>query len=155
MVASVFVALAILILMIDLQLSPPSRVEMGFHGFTNSGPRLVALFGISNHPNLTVSLHSVSRFNTNMPTPDATPLGTWAWSRWESWGITSAVNVKTTNEPLRVVFEFQERAVGLRRIAERVKEFYGKLTGNEREFFTGSKFLVTNETSILPRRTDK
>jgi hypothetical protein len=148
-VAGIFVALAILILMIDLQPSSPPRVEMGFYGFTNSGARVEALFGISNHPNLSVVLHSVSRLGTNAPDSNAPPMGTWAWGRWEPWGITSAVSIKTTDEPLRVVFEFQERAGGLRRIPERIKELWGKLTGNEREFFTGSKFLVTNETCIL------
>jgi hypothetical protein len=142
----VIVALAIL-----LSRSPasPAHVKMAFYGFTNSGSGAEALFGISNHPNLSVVLHSVSRLRTNTPDSNAPPMGTWAWGRWEPWGITSAVSVKTTNEPLRVVFEFQQRAIGLRRIPESVKEVWGKLTGNEREFFTGSKFLVTNETSIV------
>jgi hypothetical protein len=144
-----FVIAIVLMLMLNLQPAPPPHVEMGFYGFTNLGGRTVALFGISNHPPLSVVLHSVSRLNTNAPTLNDAPMGTWAWGRWEPWGITSAIHTETTNEPLRVVFEFQERADGLRRIPERMKEILGKLAGNEREFYTGSKFLVTNETRIL------
>ena len=124
------------------------HVEMGFYGWTNSGAGTEALFGISNHPNVTVVLHSITRPGANTSNLEDERLGNWAWSRWEPWGITSAVHVKTTNEPLRVIFEFRERAGGLRRVTERIKEMWGRLTGNEREFFTGHKFFVTNETRI-------
>jgi hypothetical protein len=107
-VAGIFVVLVVLILLLNLQPAPPPHVEMGFYGFTNSGARVEALFGISNHPNLSVVLHSVSRLGTNAPKPDDESMGSWDWGRWEPWGIISAVNVKTTNEPLRVVFEFQD-----------------------------------------------
>jgi hypothetical protein len=148
LLVAIFIALAAAILMIDSQPTRP-RVEMGFYGFTNSGAGVEALFGISNHPNLSVGLHSVSRLGTNATNADQRSLGSWTWSRWEPWGITSAVNVRTTNEPLHVVFEFQERAVGLRRMPERIKEFWGKLIGSEQEFFTGRKFLVTNQTVVV------
>jgi hypothetical protein len=144
----IFVFLLVLIFLLNLKPAPPPHVEMGFYGFTNTGPRLLALFGISNHPNIIVDLHSVSRLSTNASESNAAPLGTWAWGRWEPWGITAAINVETTNEPLRAVFEFQQRAAGPRRIRERIQELWGKMTGNEREFYTGSKFLVTNETRV-------
>ena len=152
MVAGIFVVVVVLLLMLTLQPAPPTQVEMGFYGFTNTGPRLLALFGISNHPNVIVDLHSVSRLSTSASESNAEPMGTWAWSRWQPWGITAAINVQTTNEPLRVVFEFQQRAAGPRRIPERIQERWGKLTGNEREFFTGRKFLVTNEIHIVEAR---
>jgi hypothetical protein len=145
---AILIVLAVAILTIDLQPAPPPLVKMGFYGFTNSGARVEALFGISNHPNLSVGLHSVGRLGTNAAKPEDGPLGTWMWSRWEPWGVTSAVSIKTTNEPLRVVFEFRERAAGLRRMPERIKEIWGKLSGSEEEFFTGRKFLVTNQTHI-------
>jgi hypothetical protein len=91
--------------------------------------------------------------NTNSSLP-SDKLGSWTWSRGQSWGMISAVTVKTTNEPLQMVWEFQERASGLRRIPEQLKELWGEMTGHDREFFTGRKFFVTNETRvwIAPRR---
>ena len=59
-----------------------------------------------------------------------------------------AISVDTTNEPLQVVFQFQQRTVGPRRIVEQLRELWGRLTGNEREFFTGSVFFITNETTL-------
>jgi hypothetical protein len=146
--AAIFVVLAMVILLSRGPASPP-HVELGFLGFTNSGPRLIALFGISNHPPLAVDLDSITHLDTNASNAGDVS-GSWDWgSSWEPWGILCAIGVKTTNEPLRVVFEFQQRAVGLRRIPEVVQERWGTLTGKGREFFTGSKFLVTNQTSIV------
>jgi hypothetical protein len=127
---------------------PTSRVEMGFLGFTNSTVNAwpIAMFPISNRPNLAVKFYSFQRVN---PDPNFTQQSArWEWGRATEWGILQAIAVTTTNEPLAMVFQFQERASGLRRIPEQLRELWGKVTGNEREFFTGRKFLVTNETHV-------
>jgi hypothetical protein len=72
--------------------------------------------------------------------------GHFSWTRREQWGLLYAMTVDTTNEPLRVVFKFQQLASGPRRIVEQARELFGRITANEREFFTGSVFYVTNET---------
>ncbi|MFL6463194.1 MAG: hypothetical protein ACJ73N_02135 [Bryobacteraceae bacterium] len=66
----------------------------------------------------------------------------------EPWGLHYVIDVKTTNEPLRVVFRFQERAVGPRRVIEQLRELFGRITGSEREFFNGPVFFITNETRV-------
>jgi len=45
--------------------------------------------------------------------------------------------------------KFQRRAGGPRRVVESVKEFLEKLKGNEKMFFAGSKFFVTNVTRVV------
>ena len=51
-----------------------------------------------------------------------------------------AISVDTTNEPLRVVLEFQQRATGPRRFFEQVRELFGEITQNEREFSPAMSF---------------
>ena len=48
--------------------------------------------------------------------------------------------------------KFQERSAGPRRIIEQMRELFGEITHNEREFFTGNVFFVTNETRINSTR---
>ena len=130
--------------------SAPS-LTTSFLGFTNSGGRHEALFALSNPPNAAVSLHSVRRVST--ASDDATQeAGHFSWARREQWGLPCAISVHTTNEPLKVVFQFQQRAVGPRRIIERIRELLGRITGNERDFFTGRIFVVTNETQTASTR---
>lgn len=119
-------------------------VSTKFLGFTNSSGQPEALFALSNPPAAAFSIHSVRRISTNdVAARDA---GRFSWARRERWGLQSAIAVNTTNEPLRIVFRFQQRAIGPRRIVEQLRELLGRITGKEREFFTGSKFFVTNET---------
>jgi hypothetical protein len=131
----------------------PSAVVAGFLGFTNSGGHHEALFALSNPPNAAVSLHSVRRVSTLTNIVPAGEAGHFSWAGKEEWGLPYAISVNSTNEPLCVVFQFQQRAVGPRRIVEQIRELWGRLTRNECEFFTGSIFFVTNETEhgILPR----
>jgi hypothetical protein len=128
-------------------------VATSFLGFTNSGSRQEALFALSNPPPASVSLHSVRRLSDTGDDATGLEAGHFSWTRREHWGLPYAITVHTTNEPLRVVFEFQQRSVGPRRIGEQIREVFGRITGNEREFFTGATFFVTNETKIenLPR----
>lgn len=124
-------------------------LEVGFLGFTNSGGAIEARFAISNPPNSAVTLHSVTLKETRLGSAHMNKgRGYFSGARREEWGLDYAIIVETTNEPLRVVFEFQQPAVGPRRMLERLKEFWAKLQGTERTFFTGIKFFVTNETRV-------
>jgi hypothetical protein len=123
-------------------------VATSFLGFTNSGGRPEALFALSNPPPASVSLHSVRRISTPTTNGATREAGYFSWTRREQWGLPYAIGVDSTNEPLQVVFQFQQRAVGPRRMTEQIRELFGRITGNEREFFTGSVFFVTNETTV-------
>ena len=125
---------------------PP--VNMGFVGFTNSGARTEALFAISNPPNAAVSLHSVRLRDTSDSNSADKDRGHFSWARRESWGLPYAITVDTTNEPLSVIFKFQQRSVGPARIVEQIKELFGRITGSEVEFFTGHVFFATNDTRV-------
>jgi hypothetical protein len=123
-------------------------VNVAFLGFTNSGAGTEALFALTNPPAVAVSLHSV-RAAARTGRADANEeKGSFSWGRRESWGLAYAISVITTNEPLRVVLKFQQRAAGPRRLIELVREVFGRLAHNDREFFTGHVFFVTNETRI-------
>ena len=140
--------IAVAVILLLNRPAPTPRVETGFLGFTNStgGTWPVAMFATSNRPNLAAMFDSFQKVN---PDPSFTQQSArWEWSRAAEWGIIEAVAVTTTNEPLAMVFQFQERASGLRRILEQIRELWGKVTGHEQELFTGRKFLVTNETRV-------
>ena len=122
-------------------------VATSFLGFTNSGGRPEALFALSNPPPASVSLHSVRRIST-LTSGETREAGHFSWARREQWGLACAIGVDSTNEPLQVVFQFQQRAVGPQRMTEQIRELFGRITRNEREFFTGSVFFVTNETTL-------
>ena len=145
--AGIFLVAAVAILSFGHPQSSP-RPEMGFLGFTNSGasPWPLAMFAISNRPNLAVTLHSLQHVNPNPLLAEQS--ARWEWSRATEWGMIEAVAVTTTNDPLAIVFQFQERAGGFPRVAEQIRELWGRVTGHEQEFFTGRKFLVTNTTSV-------
>jgi len=126
----------------------PAFVDVAFLGFTNSGAFTEALFAFTNPPDVAVSLSSV-RAAAHMDRTDANvERGSFSWGRRESWGLAYAISVDTTNESLRVVLKFQQRAAGPRRMIEVVREVFGRLVHNEKEFFTGRVFFVTNETRI-------
>ena len=129
---------------------PHSRpfVNLAFIGFTNSGAGAEALFALTNPPKVAVTLHSVRAAAPGDHSDATQERGCFSWGKRESWGLAYAISVDTTNEPLRVVLKFQQRAVGPRRVIERVREIFGEITHNEREFFTGNLFFVTNETKI-------
>jgi len=151
---SLVMAIAILVLLIGLLRSPhphwtPPVVNVAFLGFTNSGIGTEALFALTNPPAVAVSLHSVRAAAHGDGTGAKEERGSFSWGRRESWALAYAISVDTTNEPLRVVLEFQQRAVGPRRFIELVREVFGRLTHNDREFFTGHAFFVTNETRII------
>lgn len=133
--------------------APAPTVATGFLGFTNAGARQEALFAVSNPPIAVLNLHSVRRLSRGGTNASVGEAGRFSWMRREPWGLPYAITVDTTNEPLQVVFKFQKRSVGPRRIVEYILEEFGRMTGNEREFFTGSTFFVTNETrtASLPR----
>jgi hypothetical protein len=124
----------------------PPTVATSFLGFTNSGGRAEALFALSNPPPASVGLHSVRRISALTNSGPTREAGHFSWAKREQWGLPYAIGVDSTNEPLQIVFQFQQRAVGPRRIIEQFRELWGRLSGNEREFFTGSIFFVTNET---------
>jgi hypothetical protein len=148
--AGILLIAVVAILLLSRPASSP-RLEMGFLGFTNStaGAWPIAMFAISNRPNVAVMFDSFQKVN---PDPWFTEQSArWEWTHGTEWGMIEGVAVTTTNEPLAMVFKFQERASGLRRISEQIRELWGKVTGHEREFFTGRTFLVTNETRVAPR----
>jgi hypothetical protein len=147
--AVAIMVIAVLLLFLSFQRPPVSAIAIGFLGFTNSGMRAEALFAISNPPNSAVTLQSVTLKDANSSSATNRERGFFSWTRREPWGLPYAIGVDTTNEPLRVVFQFQRPAVGPRRIVERIKELFQKLRGNEMTHFTGSKFFVTNETSVV------
>jgi hypothetical protein len=138
-------------LMSNLQSSPPPPIVAGgFLGFTNSRGRVEALFAFSNPPNAALFLHSVSLKDTSGASGSTNKSrGSFSWGRREQWGLAYAITVTTTNEPLRVVFQLQQPAVGPRRMIERIKEFLEILKGKELTLFTGRTFFVTNETSVV------
>ena len=127
----------------------PASIDVAFLGFTNSGALIEALFAFTNPPDVAVSLSSVrAAAHTDLTDANAAERGSFSWGRRESWGLAYAISVDTTNEPLRVVLKFQQRAAGPRRMVELVREVLGRLARNEKEFFTGHFFFVTNETRI-------
>jgi len=146
-------ATAVLALPISLLRSPhshrtPPVVNVAFLGFTNSTAGTEALFALTNPPAVAVSLHSVRAAAHAGGNGANAERGSFSWCRRDPWGLIYAISVDTTNEPLLVVLKFQQRVVGPRRLIELVREVFGRLTHNEREFFTGHVFLVTNETRI-------
>src|SRR5262245_54918506 len=148
-----FILLLLLLVCILGVWSLPRRVTADtvattFLGFTNSGGRPEALFALSNPPPASVSLRSVRRILKLTNDGVTLEAGHFGWARREQWGLAYAIDVDSTNEPLQVVFQFQRRAVGPRRITEQIRELFGRITGNEREFFTGNVFFVTNETTL-------
>ena len=125
---------------------PAPAAAMSFLGFTNASGGNEALFALSNPPPAAVSLHSVQPLRLVANNPVSRNAGSFSWGRREEWGLRYAISVNSTNEPLQVVFRFQLRAVGPRRLVEQCRELLGRITGDEREFFTGSISFVTNET---------
>ena len=139
---------AVVISLLRSQHPPPSSVDIAFLGFTNSGALTEALFAFTNPPDVAVSLYSVRAVAHTDRTGANDERGSFSWGRRESWGLAYAVSVDTTNEPLRIVLKFQQRAAGPRRVIELAREVFGRLAHNERDFFTGHAFFVTNETRI-------
>jgi hypothetical protein len=137
------------LLLLSVRNAPPvPAVTINFTGFTNSAGQMEALFALKDPlPDAAVSLHLVE------PTTGegSLPVGNFSWARRESWGLSYAIAVDTTNEPLRVVFQFQRRAGGPRRLIELVRELFARLRGRDLELFTGGKFWVTNETRVVDR----
>jgi hypothetical protein len=136
-----------------LILTPPAPppapvVTVGFIAFTNSGGRTEAVFSINNPPDSAVTLLSIRAKDSTGSTPTNTDRGNFSWARREGSAITYAITVDTTNEPLQVVFAFQRPSAGPRRIVEQVRELFGRITGRERVFYTGSEFFLTNDTKI-------
>ena len=131
-----------------LRPQPAPEVPIGFLGFTNSRMRLEAVFGITNPPAAGLSLHSVRALSSGVDS-NSEQKGHFSWANKEQWGMPYAITVHSTNEALRVVFQFQQRAVGPRRLVEIVRERIGDWTGNPRDFFTGHIFFVTND--IIPQ----
>jgi hypothetical protein len=113
--------------------------------YTNSGAGTEALFMMTNPPNASIELLSV-RSVDQAEGGAMREKGRFSWGRRETWGLVYAVGVETTNEPLRVVWKFQLRRRGPKRILEQARELFGQLTGREHEYFTGTVFFVTNET---------
>ena len=149
----VLAAVAILALLVSLLRSPPPHwtapvVNVAFLRFTNSAAGTEALFALTNPPAVAVSLHSVrAAARAGVPGANA-ERGSFSWCTREPWGLVYAINVETTNEPLRVVLMFQQRVASPRRLIELAREVFGRLTHNKQEFFTGHVFFVTNETRI-------
>jgi hypothetical protein len=148
LMATVILALLISLLRLPHPHWTPPVVNVVFLGFTNSGTGTEALFALTNPPAVAVTLHSVRAAAHSDRAGAKEERGSFSWGRRESWGLAYAVSVDTTNEPLRVVLEFQQRAAGPRRLIELVREVFGRLAHNDREFFTGHAFFVTNETRI-------
>jgi len=147
LVVAAVLALLISILRLPHPHSTPV-VNLAFIGFTNSGAGVEALFALTNPPKVAVTLHSVRAAAHGDQSGATQERGYFTWGRKESWGLAYAISVDTTNEPLRVVIKFQQRAAGPRRFIEQMRELFGEITHNEREFFTGNLFFVTNETKI-------
>jgi hypothetical protein len=118
---------------------------MVFLGYTNSGGVHEALFELAQPIDAAISPPSIYALKST--NPPGVPIQASAFSRVMrgNRGLVFATKVDSTNHPLRFVFAFQTRAVGTRRVVEKVKELSGRLVGNEREFFTGSKYFVTND----------
>lgn len=124
---------------------PPPAVTINFTGFTNSAGQMEALFALKDPlPDAAVRLHLVEP-----TTCEGSPVGNFGWARRESWGLSYAIAVDTTNQPVRVVFQFQRRAGGSRRVIELVRELFARVRGRDLELFTGSRFYVTNETRVV------
>src|SRR6185369_15701758 len=127
---------------------PPPAVSLHFLGFTNSSGNAEALFTLNEPlPDAAIEIYSVR--SRNSTGPNSLERGNFSWARGDGSSLTLGVTVDTTNEPLRVVFRFQRRNVGLRRLIDLVRERLAKLRGRDLELFTGSAFYVTNETRVI------
>jgi hypothetical protein len=134
--------------LMSMQWSPPA-VPVYFACYTNSGAAWPeALFLMTNPPNASVELSSV-RSEGQIDRGARRDRGGFDWCSREPWGLVYAVGVDTTNEPLRLVWKFQLRCRGPKRIFEQARELFGQLTGREHEYFTGITFFVTNETKVV------
>ncbi len=151
------VAIPILLALCVWLFSPASRrpvhpsVSVAFAGFTNSGTFVEALFSLTNPPALSMSLQSVHALGAKAGSVPV-ELGNFSYGRKEPWGLTYAISVGKTNEPLEVVLRFQELASGPTRAIERVREIFGDLTHKPQAFFTGPVFFVTNQIPARPAR---
>lgn len=126
---------------------PPPAVALHFLGFTNSNGNAEALFTLGEPlPDAAIELDSVRLKNSTGP--GGLEHGNFSWARGDGSSLTLGVTVDTTNEPLRVVFRFQRRNVGLRRLLDLARERLAKVRGRDLELFTGSEFYVTNETRV-------
>ena len=155
LIATAILALALLLVSSSHSPWQAPIVNVAFLGFTNAGSATEALFALTNPPPVAVSLDSVRAIPDLPSAATNKERGVFSWGRRESWGLVYAVAVDSTNEPLRVVLKFHQRATGPRRLVEQVREFFGHLTKGDREFFTGHVFFVTNETrtSVSPHST--
>jgi hypothetical protein len=140
-----------LLVCVLLWLRPPAPVRglpftIGFIGFTNSAGTDLGLFGITNPPDSAVELYSVTLKVTSETNRQ---WGNFVEGRRETWGLVYTISVDSTNQPLQVVWQFQRRAKGPRRLIEWLRELWAQVRGREIELFTGSKFFATNETRVL------
>lgn len=136
---------------LSLMMHPPGppHVAIGFLGFTNSASgRPQAVFGVTNPPNAGLTVYSVTLTNDTGSVLDEKQKGRFDWATKAEWGLPIGITVETTNEPLSVVFQFQLRRGGPRRVLERLQEYVVRLRGGEVSYFTGGKFFVTNHTRI-------
>lgn len=134
---------------------PPPAVTINFTGFTNSAGQTEALFALKDPlPDAAVGLYSIDLVEPALG-KGSLPVGNFSWARRETWGLSYAIAVDTTNQPVRVVFQFQRRAGGPRRLIELVRELFARVRGRDLELFTGSRFYVTNETRASIKRDDR
>ena len=148
-VAGVVLVIGVVSLVMTLrEPPPPPAVALHFLGFTNSSGNAEALFTLNEPlPDAAIEIYSVRLKNSTGP--NSLERGNFSWAHGDGSSLTLGVTVDTTNEPLRVVFRFQRRNVGLRRLVDVVRERLAKLRGRDLELFTGSTFYVTNETSVV------
>jgi hypothetical protein len=149
--ALVFLLLLILITgwMVTHPPPVPPQIGIGFLGFTNSSSgRPQAIFGISNPPNASLMVYSVTLTNDTGSVAQDKQRGWFEWAKRLEWGLPVGITVDTTNQPLSVVFQFQLRRGGPRRLLERLQEYYVRLRGGEVSYFTGDTFFVTNQTIV-------
>src|SRR6266446_6484015 len=109
LIVTAVLALLISILRLPHPYSAPV-VNLAFVGFTNSGAGVEAVFALTNPPKVAVTLHSVRAAAHGDQSGATQERGYFTWGRKVSWGLAYAISVDTTNEPLRVVIKFQQRA---------------------------------------------
>jgi hypothetical protein len=135
------IGLSIAVLFFIVLKPPPLPVVTSrFLGFTNSGARTEALFAIHDPPDANFGVYEVTRL-ADAGRTNPRPAGHFSWARREPSGLLTAISVIATNEPLRVVFEFQLSA-GLRDV---IRQQWERLKGNEVYIKSGRTFFVTNE----------
>lgn len=126
----------------------PPEASVSFQGFTSFPPgKPAALLSVSNPTPMTVvfDVFMLIRGVSDGLLPEHPPVVVGSLRSSESQTV--SIPLPTTNDPWRVVLRFQERAHGLRGVADRIKDAFDRTSSRVLQpRYSGRIYYVTNNT---------